>query len=45
LWTVQGNVTLSHIKGSMSSGRFGLMTFYASRVHIPPHPANIQESQ
>lgn len=45
LWTVQGKVTPGHINGTMSSGRFGLMTFYASRVHIPPHPANIQESQ
>jgi hypothetical protein len=45
LWTVAGKVTPGHINGTMSSGRFGLMTFYASRVHIPPHPANMQESQ
>jgi hypothetical protein len=41
-WTIQGTATPTEIHGHFTTGRFGQMTFYAAHVHIPKHPANIQ---
>jgi hypothetical protein len=43
-WNIQGTLTKTEITGTFSSTRFGLMQFYATRVHIPKHPTNIQRT-
>ena len=43
-WNIQGTVTQTQITGTFSSTRFGLMRFWASRVHIPKHPSDIQRT-
>ncbi len=41
-WTIQGTATPTEIHGHFTSTQFGIMMFYAAHVHIPKHPANIQ---
>ncbi len=43
-WNIAGTVTQTQITGVFASGRFGTMQFWASRVHIPKHPANLQRT-
>jgi hypothetical protein len=43
-WNISGTVTQTEITGNFSSTRFGLMRFWASRVHIPKHPSSIQRT-
>jgi|GEM_PF-6472777 len=43
-WNIQGTLTQTQITGTFASTRFGLMQFWASRVHIPKHPATIQRT-